>query len=58
MIAGGKDRWTGMREQFRVIQRKMQPPAFFAHHRAANNQLGNLYQITRSSKLFETRKWA
>lgn len=51
MIAGRKDRWTGMREQFRVIQRKMQSTALLAHHRTANNQLGNLYQITQLQQI-------
>ena len=30
-------------EQFRIIQREMQATALLAHHRTANNQLGNLY---------------
>lgn len=51
MIAGRKDRWTGMREQFRIIQREMQATALLAHHRTANNQLGNLYQITQLQQI-------
>ncbi len=51
MIAGGKDRWTGMREQFRIIQREMQPPTLFTHHCTANNQLGNLHQITQFQQI-------
>ena len=51
MIAGRKDRRTGMGEQFRIIQREMQPPTLFTHHRTANNQLGNLYQITQLQQI-------
>ena len=51
MIAGGKDRRTGMGEQFRIIQREMQPPTLFTHHCTANNQLGNLYQITQLQQI-------
>ena len=32
---------------FWVIQRVVQAPTLFAHHRAADNQLGNLHQIAQ-----------
>lgn len=40
-----------MGEQFRIIQREMQPPTLFTHHCTANNQLGNLYQITQLQQI-------